>query len=54
MEEYDASDIMNILVAASELNLQELVTHLQSFLIESKASWLEENFGQTFQNTIHY
>src|ERR1044072_5339242 len=37
---------MNILVAANELNLQELVTHLQSFLIEKKANWLEENFNQ--------
>ncbi len=34
LEEYDNSDIIKILVAASELNLQELIIYLQSFLIE--------------------
>src|ERR1044071_4874414 len=46
LEEYDAPDVMNLLVAASELNLQELVIHLQSFLIGNRTNWLEENFNQ--------
>ncbi|PKY31519.1 hypothetical protein RhiirB3_449159 [Rhizophagus irregularis] len=36
LEEYDTSDIIKILIAANELSLQELVAHLQLFLIENK------------------
>ncbi|GBB93218.1 hypothetical protein RclHR1_21300001 [Rhizophagus clarus] len=55
LEEYDTSDIIKILVASSELNLQELITHLQSFLIENKKNWMEQNFNliykTSFENT---
>ena len=54
LEEYDAPDIMNLLVAASELNLQELVIHLQSFLIENKKNWLEENFNWIHQISFEH
>ena len=43
LEEYDTLDIVKILVAANELSLQELIAHLQSFLIENKANWVEQN-----------
>ncbi|GET60295.1 carbohydrate-binding module family 13 protein [Rhizophagus irregularis DAOM 181602=DAOM 197198] len=33
------------MVAASELNLQELVIYTQSFLINYKADWMEQNFS---------
>ncbi|GET03236.1 kinase-like domain-containing protein [Rhizophagus clarus] len=36
LEEYDALDIIKILVASSEFNLQELITHLQLFLEPEK------------------
>jgi hypothetical protein len=36
LKEYDILDIIKILVAASELSLQELIPHLQSFLIKTK------------------
>src|SRR5688572_29904103 len=49
LEEYDTSDIIKILVAANELSLQELITHLQSFLIKNKANWMEKNFNLTYQ-----
>jgi BTB/POZ domain len=40
LNKYDISDIIKILVAASELSLQELTTYLQSFLIEiKKTGW---------------
>jgi hypothetical protein len=48
LEENDTSDIIKILVAANELGLQELITYLQSFLIENKTNWMEQNF-----NLIH-
>ena len=49
MEEYDTSDIIKILVAASELSLQKLVVYLQSFLIENKANWMEQNFSLIYR-----
>ncbi|RIA90340.1 BTB/POZ domain-containing protein [Glomus cerebriforme] len=52
LEDYDISDIIKILDAANELSLQELVTHLQSFLIENKANWMEENFDLVYQTSF--
>ncbi|CAB4427798.1 unnamed protein product [Rhizophagus irregularis] len=44
LDECDTLDIIKILVTASELSLHELIPHLQSFLINNKASWMEQNF----------
>ncbi|CAB4418826.1 unnamed protein product [Rhizophagus irregularis] len=52
LEEYDISDIIKILVAGSELGLQELITYLQSFLIENKANWIELNFNLIYQTSF--
>ena len=52
MEEYDTSDIIKILVAASELSLQKLIVYLQSFLIKEKANWIEQNFNLVFQTSF--
>jgi hypothetical protein len=40
------------LVAAGELNLHELIDYLQSFLIEKKASWMEQNFNLIYQTSF--
>ncbi|GBB98673.1 hypothetical protein RclHR1_32990001 [Rhizophagus clarus] len=53
LEEYDNSDIIKILVAASELSLQELITHLQSFLIKDKNNWIKQNFNLIFQTSFN-
>jgi hypothetical protein len=37
------------LVTGSELGLQELITYLQSFLIKTKANWMEQNFNMIYQ-----
>ena len=52
MEEYDNSDIIKILVAASEFSLQKLVVYLQSFLIKNKANWMEQNFNLIYQTSF--
>jgi hypothetical protein len=52
LEEYDVSDIVKILVTASELGLQELLPHLQSFLIKNKAKWMEQNFNLVYQTSF--
>ncbi|GBC13984.2 BTB/POZ protein [Rhizophagus irregularis DAOM 181602=DAOM 197198] len=52
LEECDTSDIIKILSAACILSLQELVVYLQSFLIENKTKWMEENFGLIYQTSF--
>ena len=49
LEEYDTLDIVKILVAAKELSLQDLISHLQSFLIQNKVNWMEQNFDLIYQ-----
>ncbi|GES83748.1 carbohydrate-binding module family 13 protein [Rhizophagus clarus] len=52
LEEYDASYIVKILIAANELSLQELIPHSQSFLIENQANWIEQNFIAVYQTSF--
>ncbi|GES96412.1 BTB/POZ protein [Rhizophagus clarus] len=52
LEDYDNLDIVKILVAANELNLQELVTYVQSFLIKNKADWMKQNFNLIYQTSF--
>ncbi|EXX62435.1 uncharacterized protein OCT59_001309 [Rhizophagus irregularis] len=52
LEEYDTSDIIEILVASRELGLNELISHLQSFLIENKKNWMEQNFNLIYKTSF--
>ncbi|PKC63350.1 hypothetical protein RhiirA1_422787, partial [Rhizophagus irregularis] len=52
LKNYDNLDIIKIIVAASELNLQELVIYTQSFLINYKTSWIEQNFSLVYQTSF--
>ncbi|PKK64275.1 BTB-domain-containing protein [Rhizophagus irregularis] len=47
LNEQKTSDFFKVLAAADELRLQELVDHLQKYLIENKSEWMEENFEFT-------
>jgi hypothetical protein len=40
------------LVASNELSLQELIIHLQSFLIENRKNWMEQNFGLIYKTSF--
>jgi hypothetical protein len=40
------------LITASELNLQELIPHLQSFLIKHKVNWMIQNFSFIYQTSF--
>ncbi|EXX68090.1 uncharacterized protein OCT59_025333 [Rhizophagus irregularis] len=40
----ETSEILNTLVAADELHLQELVNYLQKYLVENNSEWLEQHF----------
>ncbi|GBC06506.1 hypothetical protein RclHR1_06890010 [Rhizophagus clarus] len=52
LEKHDDSDIIKILVAANEFGLQELITHLQTFLIENKKNWMKQNFNLIYQTSF--
>ncbi|GES73894.1 kinase-like domain-containing protein [Rhizophagus clarus] len=52
LEKYETSDIIKILVASSELSLQELIPHLQLFLIENKKNWMKQNFNLIYQTSF--
>jgi hypothetical protein len=52
LEEYDASDIIKILVVANELGLQELIPYLESSLIENDTNWMEQNFNLIYQTSF--
>ncbi|GBB99761.1 hypothetical protein RclHR1_03620010 [Rhizophagus clarus] len=43
-----------ILKAASELNLKELVNHLQTFLIENETIWVEQYFDIVYLTSFEY
>jgi hypothetical protein len=49
LDECDTLDILKILMAASELNLQELVIHLQDYIIKNNENWVEQNFNIVYQ-----
>ncbi|RGB38580.1 hypothetical protein C1646_755546 [Rhizophagus diaphanus] len=52
LEEYDISDIIKILVAANELSLQELIPYLETFLIENKKNWIEQNIDLIYKTSF--
>ncbi|UZO02576.1 uncharacterized protein OCT59_021055 [Rhizophagus irregularis] len=50
--DYDNSDVIKVLVAASELSLHELVLYLQFFLIKNKENCMENNFNFVYQISL--
>ncbi|RIB05363.1 hypothetical protein C2G38_2253853 [Gigaspora rosea] len=49
LENSEASDILNLLIAINEFKFTELVDHIQSYLIDNNASWLRLNFSRIYQ-----
>ncbi|EXX77710.1 uncharacterized protein OCT59_027260 [Rhizophagus irregularis] len=52
LNEYDTSDIIKILVTGNELGLQDLINYLQSYLVETKANWMEQNFNLVYRTSF--
>ncbi|GET03449.1 carbohydrate-binding module family 13 protein [Rhizophagus clarus] len=52
LKECDTADIIKLLVAANELNFQELIVYVQSFLIENKADWMKQNFDLIYRTSF--
>ncbi|KAG9296960.1 hypothetical protein G9A89_003674 [Geosiphon pyriformis] len=52
LEEYDPNDILELLVAADELILEELVEHVQHHLINNEPQWLLQNFVQVMHEVF--
>ncbi|KAG9306443.1 hypothetical protein G9A89_003553 [Geosiphon pyriformis] len=49
LEEHGILTILELLVAAGELTLKNLIDHLESYLIENHAKELEENFASLYE-----
>ncbi|RIB15931.1 hypothetical protein C2G38_2038996 [Gigaspora rosea] len=49
LENINASVIFELLIASNEFRLEELIKHVQSFLLENNASWLRLNFSRVYQ-----
>ncbi|CAB4411624.1 unnamed protein product [Rhizophagus irregularis] len=52
LKKCDTYNIIKILIAANELNLEELIIYIQSFLIKNKTKWMEENFDLVYQTSF--
>ncbi|GBB83393.1 hypothetical protein RclHR1_10110005 [Rhizophagus clarus] len=44
LNEQDTLEILKILIAANELLFNEIVDYLQTYIIENKVDWIEQNF----------
>ncbi|RHZ60984.1 hypothetical protein Glove_350g110 [Diversispora epigaea] len=51
LEKLEDSVIFDLLIASNEFELDELVEHLQTFLVENCASWLKLKFAQVYQTS---
>ena len=54
MNEQEISDILDVLVAADVLRLQELVGYLQKHLIENNSEWMKDHFEITQRISSQY
>ncbi|RIA94276.1 hypothetical protein C1645_873541 [Glomus cerebriforme] len=52
LKEYDATDIIKILISANELGLQEIIPYLESYLIENNTNWMEQNFDLIYETSF--
>ncbi len=43
MKNLQGSDILKLLIAVDELNIQSLISHIQEFLIEHQTEFLHQN-----------
>ncbi|RHZ60884.1 hypothetical protein Glove_350g106 [Diversispora epigaea] len=51
LEKLENSVIFELLIASNELELDELINHLQTHLVYNNASWLRLNFAQVYQTS---
>ena len=43
MKNLQGPDVLKLLIAVDELNIQRLISHIQEFLIEHQAEFLQQN-----------
>ncbi|RIB27813.1 hypothetical protein C2G38_2159537 [Gigaspora rosea] len=49
LENIHTSVVFELLIASNEFGLEELIKHIQLFLLENNASWLRLNFSRVYQ-----
>ncbi|RHZ65610.1 hypothetical protein Glove_313g45 [Diversispora epigaea] len=51
LEKLENSTIFDLVIASNELELDELVEHLQTYLVNNRASWLRLKFAQIYRTS---
>ncbi|RIB05832.1 hypothetical protein C2G38_2148366 [Gigaspora rosea] len=52
LENINTSVVFELLIASSEFGLEELIKHIQLFLLENNASWLRLNFSRVCRTSL--
>ena len=52
MKNLQGPDVLKLLIAVDELNIQQLVSHIQEYLIENQTEFLHQNLADIFE-TFH-
>src|SRR5205809_7695881 len=47
-------DVLKLLIAVDELNIQPLISHIQEFLIEHKTEFLQQNPAGILETIYHH
>ncbi|GBC38718.2 hypothetical protein GLOIN_2v1473716 [Rhizophagus irregularis DAOM 181602=DAOM 197198] len=50
----DPIDVINLLIAAESLKLQEIVNYLQSYFIENETNWVKEHFNLVYNKIFQH
>ena len=53
MKNLQGSNVLKLLIAVDELNIQPLISHVQEFLIERKTEFLQQNPIERFISMKH-
>ncbi|RIB28426.1 hypothetical protein C2G38_2239511 [Gigaspora rosea] len=52
LKDHDTSFVFDLMVMTYEFLFEELAKHLETYLIETKASWLRLHFSKVFQKSL--
>ena len=54
MKNLQGSDVLKLLIAVDELNIQPLISHIQKFLIKHQTEFLLQNQADILQTVYHH
>ena len=54
MKNLQDPDVLNLLIAVDELNIQSLISHIQEYLIEHQTEFLHQNPTGILETVYHH